>query len=91
VGGIDNRGSHYYLALYWAEALAAQTGDQALAAVFAPLAGELGRLEGKIVGELNAVQGRPVGIGGYYHPDRALTARAMRPSGTFNRLIDGLR
>jgi isocitrate dehydrogenase len=91
VGGIDNRGSHFYLALYWAEALAAQTGDKALASVFAPLAQGLAGQEATIVAELNAVQGRPVDIGGYYHPDRKLTAAAMRPSATLNRLIDGLR
>jgi isocitrate dehydrogenase len=90
VGGIDNRGSHFYLALYWALALGAQTEDQALAAVFAPLARELSGQEAGIVAELGAVQGRAVDIGGYYHPDRALVARVMRPSATFNRLIDGL-
>jgi isocitrate dehydrogenase len=88
-GGIDNRGSHFYLALYWAEALAAQTDDKSLAQAFAPLARELSGQEAKIVAELNAVQGKPVDIGGYYHSDSKLTSRAMRPSVTLNRLIDG--
>ena len=88
VGGIDNRGSHFYLALYWAEALAAQSDDKGLAAAFAPLARELSGQEAKIVAELNAVQGKPVDIGGYYHPDRAMTSRVMRPSATFNALLD---
>jgi isocitrate dehydrogenase len=89
VGGIDNRGSHYYLALYWAEALAAQSDDKTLAATFTPLARELRLREKEIVAELNAAQGKPVDIGGYYHPDAGKTSRAMRPSGTLNRLIDG--
>ena len=90
VGGIDNRGSHFYLALYWAEALAGQTEDGALAKAFAPLARELSGQEAKIVAELNAVQGKPVDIGGYYHPDQKAACRAMRPSATFNRIVDGL-
>jgi isocitrate dehydrogenase len=91
VGGIDNRGSHYYLALYWAEALAVQTDDRALAQAFAPLGQELRQRESEIVAELNKAQGQPVDIGGYYHPDAGKTSGAMRPSATFNRLIDGLR
>jgi isocitrate dehydrogenase len=87
VGEIDNRGSHFYLAVYWARALAEQTEVDDLARRFASLAGELERNESAIVGELNAVQGAPVEIGGYYHPDPALTSRAMRPSSTFNRLL----
>ena len=71
VGGIDNRGSHFYLALYWAQALAAQDDDAALKARFAPLAKALAANEAKIVAELDAVQGKPVDIGGYYHPDLA--------------------
>ncbi|HTV78954.1 MAG TPA: NADP-dependent isocitrate dehydrogenase [Steroidobacteraceae bacterium] len=86
-GEIDNRGSHFYLALYWAQALAAQTEDERLRAKFAPIAAELAREEAKIVGELTAAQGRPVDIGGYYHPDPAKCSAAMRPSATFNRVL----
>ncbi len=86
-GELDNRGSHFYLALYWAQALAAQTADAALAAKFAPVAAALGREEGRIVDELNSAQGRPVTIGGYYHPDAQLCATAMRPSATFNAIL----
>ena len=91
VGEIDNRGSHFYLAMYWARALAAQQRDRDLAAVFAPVADELERNESTIVGELNAVQGTPSDIGGYYHPDAAKMATAMRPSATLNQVIDRLR
>lgn len=87
LGTIDNRGSHFYLALYWAQALAAQDHDPALAARFAPLAEALAAQEARIVQELLAVQGRPVDIGGYYHPDRARLEAAMRPSATFNALL----
>ena len=87
VGEIDNRGSHFYLALYWAEALAAQQDDAELAAIFKPLAAELTQRELEIIGELNAVQGKPVDIGGYYHPKRELVAKAMRPSATFNAAL----
>jgi isocitrate dehydrogenase len=87
-GELDNRGSHFYLARYWAEAMAAQTEDAELAALFAPLASALAASEAVIIDELNAVQGGPVDIGGYYHPDRALTVRAMRPSATLNDLLD---
>ncbi len=87
VGELDNRGSHFYLALYWAQALAEQTEDTALQARFAKLAKELGDNEAKIVGELNAAQGKPVDIGGYYHPNRELAAKAMRPSATFNAAL----
>ncbi|HET9772723.1 MAG TPA: NADP-dependent isocitrate dehydrogenase [Acidimicrobiia bacterium] len=83
-GELDNRGSQFYLTLYWAQALAAQTADPALAARFAPLAERLAAEEATIVDELNAVQGRPVDIGGYYAPDPALASAAMRPSPTFN-------
>ncbi|HEY7671876.1 MAG TPA: NADP-dependent isocitrate dehydrogenase [Gammaproteobacteria bacterium] len=89
VGGLDNRGSHFYLALYWARAVATQTADQELRAKFAPLAEKLAQNEAKIVGELAKVQGKPVDLGGYYRPDPALAARAMRPSATLNALIDG--
>ena len=88
VGEIDNRGSHFYLALYWAQALAAQTTDPELAALFAGLAGDLAAQEETIVGELAAVQGHPVDLGGYYHVDRARTDAVMRPSATLNGLID---
>jgi isocitrate dehydrogenase len=85
---LDNRGSHYYLARYWAEELAAQRDAPELAARFAPVAEALVAGEEKIVRELNDVQGSPVDIGGYYFPDEALAAAAMRPSSTFNAVID---
>jgi isocitrate dehydrogenase len=87
VGGLDNRGSHFYLALYWAQALASQDHDAALKAKFTPLAATLAANEATIVAELAAVQGKPVDIHGYYHPDRALLAQAMRPSATFNAAL----
>ncbi|WP_440974522.1 NADP-dependent isocitrate dehydrogenase [Pseudomonas koreensis] len=90
VGNIDNRGSHFYLALYWAQALAAQTEDTALQAQFATLAKTLTENEATIVAELNAVQGKPVDIGGYYHADAELISKAMRPSATFNTAIAAL-
>ncbi|MCO6458581.1 MAG: NADP-dependent isocitrate dehydrogenase [Pirellulaceae bacterium] len=86
-GELDSRGSHFYLALYWAVALAAQTQDAGLQAEFMPLARELAEQEATIVAELNAAQGRPVDIGGYYHPDPVLTDRAMRPSRTLNEAL----
>jgi isocitrate dehydrogenase len=87
-GELDNRGSQFYLALYWAEALAAQTEDEELAKHFAPLAKALAENEGTIVGELNEVQGSPVDIGGYYYPDAEKTAAVMRPSKTFNSTLE---
>mgnify|MGYP003601808831 FL=1 len=90
VGNIDNRGSHFYLALYWAQALAAQTEDAALQAQFGQLAKTLTENEATIVAELNAVQGHPVDIGGYYHADAELISKAMRPSNTFNAAIAAL-
>jgi isocitrate dehydrogenase len=87
VGALDNRGTHFYLALYWAQALAAQTEDAGLRARFAPIAADLTREAAIIVGELNAAQGKPVNIGGYYHPDAAKCSAAMRPSATFNRIL----
>ncbi|QBF26209.1 NADP-dependent isocitrate dehydrogenase [Pseudomonas tructae] len=90
VGGIDNRGSHFYLTLYWAQALAAQSDDVALQARFAPLAKALAENEATIVAELNAVQGKPAEIGGYYYPDAELTRQVMRPSQTFNGAIAAL-
>ncbi|WP_429510554.1 NADP-dependent isocitrate dehydrogenase [Pseudomonas sp. BT76 TE3572] len=90
VGNIDNRGSHFYLALYWAQALAAQTEDTALQAQFGELAKTLTENEATIVAELNAVQGKPVDIGGYYHANAELISKAMRPSNTFNAAIAAL-
>jgi len=90
MGGLDNRGSHIYLALYWAQELAAQTDDTDLAALFAPLARALEAAEDTVVAELLGVQGKPVELGGYYHPDPALAAAAMRPSSTFNAALDTL-
>ncbi|MGF0239163.1 NADP-dependent isocitrate dehydrogenase [Rhodococcus sp. IEGM1300] len=90
VGNIDNRGSHFYLALYWAQALAAQTEDTALQAQFGELAKNLTENEATIVAELNAVQGKPVDIGGYYHANADLISKAMRPSNTFNAAIAAL-
>ncbi len=90
VGELDTRGSHFYLALYWAEALATQDEDQDLKAKFAPVAAQLRENEQKIVDELNAAQGKPMDIGGYYHFDPVRTAQAMRPSATFNAVIDSL-
>ncbi|WP_410220430.1 NADP-dependent isocitrate dehydrogenase [Pedobacter sp.] len=87
VGQIDNRGSHYYLALYWAEALAAQTKDQELADKFSTLANSLGANEAKINDELIGAQGRPQDIGGYYNPNNALASQAMRPSKTLNNAL----
>ncbi|WP_448143738.1 NADP-dependent isocitrate dehydrogenase [Stenotrophomonas bentonitica] len=90
LGGIDNRGSHFYIALYWAQALAAQDDDAALKARFAPLAKALADSEQAIVGELIAAQGKPVDIGGYYRPDVAKASKAMRPSSTFNTALAAL-
>jgi isocitrate dehydrogenase len=91
VGELDNRGSHYYLARYWAQALAEQSEDAELAAAFAPLAERLASEEEAIVAELAAVQGDPVDLGGYYFVDRAKATAAMRPSPTFNAAIESLR
>ncbi|ENM5833504.1 NADP-dependent isocitrate dehydrogenase [Vibrio metoecus] len=88
VGEIDNRGSHFYLATYWAQALAEQTADAALAAEFAPIAKELEEKEALIVAELNGAQGKPADLGGYYAPEFAKAAQLMRPSATFNAVID---
>jgi len=90
VGELDNRGSHFYLALYWAQALAAQGDDAELAAKFAPLAAALADAEAAVVGELAAVQGEPVDLGGYYLVDRAKADTVMRPSATFNAVLRGL-
>jgi isocitrate dehydrogenase len=90
VNELDNRGSHFFLALYWAQELAKQTDDTALAAKFAPIAEALTSKQADIVDELNAVQGKPVDIGGYYMPDDAKATAAMRPSATFNSIIDSI-
>ena len=90
-GELDNRGSHFYLALYWAEALAAQNNDAALSAKFAPIAAQMQANETTIVNELNAVQGRPVDIHGYYFPDEQLTSSAMRPSSTLNEILGNIK
>lgn len=90
VGEPDNRDSHYWFARYWAEALAAQTDDAALAAEFAPMAKALAENEAKIIGELVAGQGKPADTGGYYHADPAKLARVMRPSATLNGIIDAV-
>lgn len=88
VGGLDNRGSHFYLALYWAQALAQQTTDTGLADEFASLAETLTTSEAAIVSELNQVQGAPCDVGGYYKPDAALASAAMRPSATLNAALE---
>lgn len=90
VNELDNRGSHFYLAMYWAQALAAQDKSPALKAKFAPLAAQLTAQEATIVAELNAVQGQPVDIGGYYRTDPTKTTHTMRPSPTLNAAIDAL-
>ncbi len=90
VGELDNRGSHFYLALYWAQALAAQTKDPELKARFKPLAEALAKNEAQINAELVGAQGKPVDMGGYYVPDFAKTSEAMRPSATLNAVIDAL-
>jgi isocitrate dehydrogenase len=90
VGEIDTRGSHFYLALFWAEELAAQNQDPELAAAFSPLARALRANESAIAGELLAVQGAPVDLGGYYRPDASKTEAVMRPSKTFNAILAGL-
>ena len=87
LGGIDNRGSHFYLCLFWAEALAAQTEDAALAEEFTPLAETLRTEESNIVEELIAVQGQAVELGGYYRPNAAKCEAVMRPSATFNAAL----
>jgi isocitrate dehydrogenase len=89
-GELDNRGSHFYLALYWAQELTGQSDDPELAARFAPLADALSANEATIVDELNAVQGEPVDVGGYYRPDPERTVAAMRPSRTFNDALEAI-
>jgi isocitrate dehydrogenase len=89
-GELDTRGSHFYLAMYWAQALAEQSQDKELQGKFIPIAQQLTENESKIVTELNSVQGKAVDIGGYYCPDRKLAEKVMRPSESFNRIIDTL-
>ena len=89
-GELDNRGSHYYLSLYWAQALAAQDEDAELKAKFAPLAQALAENEEKIIAELAQVQGQPADIGGYYAIDQAKVNAVMRPSTTFNNVISSV-
>ena len=91
VGEIDNRGSHFYLAMYWAEALAAQKKDAGLAARFAPVAKAMIENEAKINAELIGAQGKGVDLGGYYHTDAKKVSAAMRPSATLNAIVDGLK
>jgi isocitrate dehydrogenase len=88
-GELDNRGSQFYLAMYWAQALAAQTEDKELKAHFAPMAKQLTDNEEKIISELNAAQGKPVDIGGYFKPDMKKLEAVMRPSATLNAIING--
>ncbi len=90
VGVLDNRGSHFYLAMYWAKALAEQSVDTELQTIFAKLAKTLAEQEGVIVAELNAAQGKPVDIGGYYKFNEKLTNEAMRPSKTFNATLESV-
>ena len=90
VDEIDNRGSHFYLAMYWAEAAAAQDQDPVLKETFQRVADELHANEDTINAELLAAQGAPQDVGGYYDPDPEMTARAMRPSATLNRILDGV-
>jgi len=89
-GELDNRGSHFYLAMYWAEALAAQKEDKELQSRFESVAMELQMNEAQIVGEMISVQGSPVDMGGYYHPDTEKVSKAMRPSATFNKVLESL-
>ena len=91
LGGIDNRGSHFYLALFWAEALAQQSEDERLKEIFTPVAEALKNDESTIVQELNSVQGKPADIGGYYFPNAEMAERVMRPSGTLNNILAVLR
>lgn len=90
VNELDNRGTHFYLAMYWAQALAEQTDDAELKALFEPIATQLAENEAVIIEELNAAQGSPNNLGGYYHPDDELCVKAMRPSQTFNAILDSV-
>ena len=90
VNELDNRGSHFYLAVYWAQAVAEQNKDEALQVTFTKLAQELEANETAIIDELNSAQGSSVDIGGYYHPDTDKMTSAMRPSATFNVILAGV-
>jgi isocitrate dehydrogenase len=90
VNELDTRGSHFYLALYWAETLAKQTRDAELAARFTGVAQQLADNEDKILQELIDAQGQPVDIGGYYHPNDDMAATAMRPSATLNAIVESI-
>ena len=90
VNELDNRGSHFYLAMYWAKELANQTADAELQAKFTPIADSLTKNEAKIVEELNAVQGEAIDIEGYYSPNPTKAIESMRPSGTLNEIIDSI-
>jgi isocitrate dehydrogenase len=90
VGELDNRGSHFWVALFWAQALAAQSDDAAVATAFGPIAEQLAASADTIVAELNAAQGPAMDVGGYYRPDAAKVAAAMRPSATLNAIIDAI-
>jgi isocitrate dehydrogenase len=90
-GELDTRGSHYYLAMYWAQAIAEQNDDAQLSVIFTPVARQLADSEAIIIRELTDIQGKPVDIGGYYRPDKELTTNVMRPSPTLNAVIDGLK
>ncbi len=91
VGEIDNRGSHFYLCLYWAQALAAQTKNAELQAQFKPVAEALTAMKHKIVGELIGAQGKKMDVGGYYHPSPAKCSEAMRPSATLNAALESIK
>ena len=90
VGQLDNRSSHFYFALYWSEALAKQSLDYSLASYFAPIAQKLKEKESVIINELSASQGDKIDLSGYYHPDPIKVLKTMRPSKTFNKIIDAL-
>ena len=90
VGELDTRGSHFYLAMYWAQALAEQNDDKSLKDTFIPIAEQLSSNESKIVDELNKVQGKPVDLGGYYRPNKELVSKVMRASDTLNTVIDSI-
>ena len=90
IGSIDNRGSHFYLAMYWAEALASQNKDAELKAIFTPVAASMIKEENQINAELIGAQGKAQDIKGYYQPDANLTSKAMRPSATLNTILDTL-
>ena len=91
VGELDTRGSHFYLAMYWAQALAEQNDDNELNAMFTEVAEQLSDNETKIVNEFNRAQGKPVELGGYYRPDKERVSQVMRASATLNDIIDNIK